>query len=231
MDATLRSVFNNALGAFLEPLHKGDVAVSVADGVTVRGLRIKPAAINLLLEQHGVDARVIGGQVGSLRLAYNAIPGTVSLQMDKVDIRVRPHAMKTVGKALLKGITELVTKPQCLDNQMLYTNPTLVGPHPVYYYPHGPGPRRRVVDHPPGCRCSPQPMEPTPVWLNGPRYDPYYPSESYQQPCHDPQCPGCRWEQRTMYKAASMNRPIQRVCYDSNCPECRKERRHRKEAR
>lgn len=133
MDSALRNFFNSSLQTFFEPLDEGGIQLSLADGVVFRDLRINPSGLNETLEKQGVDVRVEGGRVGQMRLFITPIPGTVTVQMSDVDIRVRPNAAKTFGKALLKGINELFTTAvQMNTDDYLLPRPS----GPVYYYPH-----------------------------------------------------------------------------------------------
>lgn len=55
-----------------------------------------------------------------MRVLYTPLPGTVTLQMSDVDIRVRPNAAKTVGKAILKGLNEFIQNGIQLKSEVGY---------------------------------------------------------------------------------------------------------------
>ncbi|EZG43757.1 hypothetical protein GNI_160220 [Gregarina niphandrodes] len=93
----------------LVALDEDGIQLSFVDGLVVKDLVVRPESINRLLAENDTDLRVVGGQIGSLSMSYTAMPGVVTVQLQDVDIRVQPNALRTIGRTLKNKITDLVT--------------------------------------------------------------------------------------------------------------------------
>lgn len=112
MDQVLTAVFNHFLAAFCEPLNDEAIQLSLLDGLIVRDLVIRPETINAHLKEAETDLRIDGGRIGFMRLCYTALPGVLTMQMSGVDIRIRPNALKTLGRVMKNAFTDLTTKKE-----------------------------------------------------------------------------------------------------------------------
>eukprot|EP01056_Protomagalhaensia_sp_Gyna25_P005438 Protomagalhaensia_sp_Gyna_25__5437@NODE_70_length_5637_cov_174_525366_g52_i0_p3_GENE_NODE_70_length_5637_cov_174_525366_g52_i0NODE_70_length_5637_cov_174_525366_g52_i0_p3_ORF_typecomplete_len355_score30_95_NODE_70_length_5637_cov_174_525366_g52_i043185382 len=80
------------------------------------------------IQELDADLRVDGGKIGFMRVCYTALPGVITMQMSGVDVRIRPNALKTLGRAVRQALTDW-TRDSPDDNLVPY------GPYPPAYGP------------------------------------------------------------------------------------------------
>ncbi|PHJ16203.1 amine-terminal region of a tm vesicle-mediated sorter [Cystoisospora suis] len=108
------------LSQYVEGVNEKTLKVGFNDGVEIRNLTLRTDFVNQMLQGKGVDARLEYGRIGRVRFVYTALPGIVTMQVDGLDLRLRPNF---TGTAIRKICTTLGELQDELDDSPIVASP------------------------------------------------------------------------------------------------------------
>ncbi|CBZ51851.1 conserved hypothetical protein [Neospora caninum Liverpool] len=103
----IKDFLHKTLSQYVEGVNEKTVTLGFNEGVEINNLTLRTDIVNHVLQNNGVDARLDYGRIGKLRLVYTALPGIVTMQVDGLDIRMRPNFTGTAIKKICATLGEL----------------------------------------------------------------------------------------------------------------------------
>ncbi|PFH33063.1 hypothetical protein BESB_082620 [Besnoitia besnoiti] len=131
----IKDLIQKTLSQYVEGVNEKTVTLGFNEGVEINNLTLRTDFVNHLLQNNGVDARLDYGRIGKLRLVYTALPGIVTMQVDGLDIRLRPNFTGTALKKICTTLGELQGEIEDVDAAKPHTtlpSCSLPCPPPVY---------------------------------------------------------------------------------------------------
>ncbi|KFG59700.1 amine-terminal region of chorein, A TM vesicle-mediated sorter [Toxoplasma gondii RUB] len=103
----IKEFLQKTLSQYVEGVNEKTLTLGFNEGVEINNLTLRTDIVNHVLQNNGVDARLDYGRIGKLRLVYTALPGIVTMQVDGLDIRMRPNFTGTAIKKICETLGEL----------------------------------------------------------------------------------------------------------------------------